>query len=357
MQKGISALDEQTVHTLSTNQVVVSLQVAVKELVENALDAGATRITVRLVENGLELIEVRDNGSGIDGENFDRIAMRHATSKIQAFDDLEKLNTFGFRGEALAALAAISTLKMTTKCQTDKIGTEIEFDQFGGVKSKTVKVQSTVGSAVQIVKLFHRIPVRRSVLIQNSKRELQKTLVTLMGYALTSDTRLVVQLQTGKVTKTSIQTKLNESLKSKISSVLGAEIALKLTEIDDKLEPSKTDIESFFNLAESASDSKYDEIRQKVDIFSFSGFVSRNDELGGGRTAPDRQFIFVNSRPVDVPFLTKVLNAEWRKCSSKRYPVIVLNINVDQSAVDVNLAPDKRTVLLQNQKHCQFRFK
>ena len=83
--------------------------------------------------------------------------------------------------------------------------------------------------------------------------------------------------------------------------------------------------------------------------------MSKNDEIGGGRAAPDRQFIFVNSRPVDAPFLTKILNSEWRKISSKKYPVIVLNINVDQSAVDVNLAPDKRTVLLQNQKHCQFR--
>ena len=109
---------------------------AVKELLENALDAGATKITVRLVDNGMELIEVKDNGSGIDSENFEKVAMRHATSKISKFDDLEKLDTFGFRGEALAALAAISTLKMTTKCGGDKIGTEIEFDQFGGVKAE-----------------------------------------------------------------------------------------------------------------------------------------------------------------------------------------------------------------------------
>ena len=86
---GICALGSDTVHNLQTNQVVVSLQVAVKELVENALDAGGTKITVRLVDNGTELIEVRDNGCGIAAENFEKIAMRHATSKLKSFDDLE----------------------------------------------------------------------------------------------------------------------------------------------------------------------------------------------------------------------------------------------------------------------------
>ena len=107
MSHQIEALDGATVHSLSTNQVVVSLQVAVKELVENSLDAGASKITVRIVENGTELIEVKDNGSGIDAENFEKVALRHATSKIAKFDDLESLNTFGFRGEALAALGTL----------------------------------------------------------------------------------------------------------------------------------------------------------------------------------------------------------------------------------------------------------
>jgi DNA mismatch repair protein PMS2 len=111
-----------------------------------------------LVENGTELIEVKDNGPGIDPENFEFVAMRHATSKIRKFDDLESLNTFGFRGEALAALAAISTLRISTKTKDEKIGSEIEFEPTGKVKTKKIKVQSNSGTTVQVrVKYFFEI--------------------------------------------------------------------------------------------------------------------------------------------------------------------------------------------------------
>ena len=117
--------------------------------------------------------------------------------------------------------AAISTLKMSTKCATDQMGTEIEFDEFGAVRTKNVKVMPQNGTTVQIHNLFHRIPVRRSVLKQNSKRELQKTLGILMAYALMSQSRIVVQTENGKSRKTALQTKGTETLKAKISSVLG----------------------------------------------------------------------------------------------------------------------------------------
>ncbi|CBY24580.1 unnamed protein product [Oikopleura dioica] len=328
MKRGISELDEKTVHSLSTNQVVVSLAVAVKELVENALDAKADKITVTLVDNGVELIEVKDNGSGISADNYDKIAMRHATSKLQEFDDLEAIGTFGFRGEALAALGAISTLKVFTKTADDEIGSALEFDQYGAITSHMIKAQSSNGTIIRVENLFHRIPVRRTVFKQNAKREAQRALATMMSYALIANARIVVTTKNGRSMKTEIQTRAGDSLKGKIASVLGGQIS-KEEVIEDHL--------------------------QKARIFKFNGFISKTDS--GGRTSPDRQFFFVNGRPIDAPFLSRIINQEWRKVTSKKYPVVVLNIEVDQSAVDINLAPDKRTVLLQNQKHCQFRFR
>ncbi len=354
MKRGISELDEKTVHSLSTNQVVVSLAVAVKELVENALDAKADKITVTLVDNGVELIEVKDNGSGISADNYDKIAMRHATSKLQEFDDLEAIGTFGFRGEALAALGAISTLKVFTKTADDEIGSALEFDQYGAITSHMIKAQSSNGTTIRVENLFHRIPVRRTVFKQNAKREAQRALATMMSYALIANARIVVTTKNGRSMKTEIQTRAGDSLKGKIASVLGGQISKGLVEIDDIFDAGATEVESFWNLSVPTEEVIEDHL-QKARIFKFNGFISKTDS--GGRTSPDRQFFFVNGRPIDAPFLSRIINQEWRKVTSKKYPVVVLNIEVDQSAVDINLAPDKRTVLLQNQKHCQFRFR
>ena len=142
--------------------------------------------------------------------------------------------------------------------------------------------------------------------------------------------RIIVQTENGKSRKTALQTKGTETLKAKISSVLGADISMRLTELsDENLEFTQEDIESFFHLPENSPDKKIDEIRTKTNQFKFSGFISKNEEaLSVGRASPDRQFFFINKRPVDVPFLSKILNSEWRRYSSKKYPVIVKVKNI-----------------------------
>ena len=108
----IKSLSEGTVHKIATNQVVVSLAIGVKELVENALDAGATQLQVRFGDLGVAYFEVSDNGSGIELAHYKEVVARHSTSKLSEFDDLDNIGTFGFRGEALAALAAISGMRI-----------------------------------------------------------------------------------------------------------------------------------------------------------------------------------------------------------------------------------------------------
>ena len=128
----IHAIDRSSVQKICSGQVVVDLATAVKEMVENSLDSGATAVEVRLKEMGAHCIEVSDNGSGIDPSNYSGIARKHFTSKLQAFEDIYSVSSFGFRGEALNALCELSEkFTVITKQEDQPVGTILEFDRNG----------------------------------------------------------------------------------------------------------------------------------------------------------------------------------------------------------------------------------
>ncbi|KAJ3812661.1 histidine kinase-like ATPase [Lentinula aff. lateritia] len=181
----IKAIEGSSVHRLTSGQVVIDLQTAVKELVENSLDAGATNIDVRFKNCGLKSIEVIDNGSGISEKDFDSIGRKHHTSKLSAFHDLMTLTSFGFRGEALSSLCALCESVTVTTATTDKapMGSILELDKRGEVKSRAKGVKQR-GTAVLLTSLFAPLPVRRKELERNIKREFSKALALLNAYAL-----------------------------------------------------------------------------------------------------------------------------------------------------------------------------
>jgi DNA mismatch repair protein PMS2 len=115
---------------------VLDLSTAVKELLENALDADATNVEIRLIKYGSVMVEVSDNGSGIDKKDFENLTAKHYTSKISKFEDLETVHSFGFRGEALSSLCALSTLSVVTKTKNDTIGTSLMYDHEGRITSQ-----------------------------------------------------------------------------------------------------------------------------------------------------------------------------------------------------------------------------
>lgn len=128
----VQALDQSSIHRLCSSQVVVDLATAVKELIENSLDAGATVIEVKLKEMGAESIEVSDNASGIDPKDYSGIALKHHTSKLERFEDLLTVSSFGFRGEALNALCELSgNFLVSTKRAVDPLGASLRFDRIG----------------------------------------------------------------------------------------------------------------------------------------------------------------------------------------------------------------------------------
>ena len=141
----IEALPTSTVHLIKSSQVITSLVSIVKELVENAIDAGATILTVRLENFGFDRIEVRDNGSGINEKNAAFVALPHHTSKIKNFSDLENLSSYGFRGEALASLCAVSDVTITSKVTAENIGHVFSYNQ-NGVLTNTKPISATKGN-------------------------------------------------------------------------------------------------------------------------------------------------------------------------------------------------------------------
>ena len=163
----INRVAARDVQRICSDQVIVDLQSALKELLENALDAGATKIEVRLKEHGTDLLEVADNGSGIAPENLDGVALRHHTSKLSEFDDLQKLRSFGFRGEALNSLAALATLTLSTRTAASPVGTALTFGSDGAVASRATAARE-VGTCVSVGELFKSFPVRRRELQRNA---------------------------------------------------------------------------------------------------------------------------------------------------------------------------------------------
>lgn len=166
----VCAIDANSVHRICSGQVVVDLATAVKELVENSLDAGSTQIEVRLREYGSEMIEVSDNGRGIAEGDFEGIARKHCTSKLREFSDLPDVTTFGFRGEALSSLCALAELSVVTRQEKDTSATRLSYDTNGDIAARNACARER-GTTVTVQRLFYALPVRFKQLRKNLKRE------------------------------------------------------------------------------------------------------------------------------------------------------------------------------------------
>ncbi|XP_063672016.1 putative postmeiotic segregation increased 2-like protein 2 [Pan troglodytes] len=167
--KAIKPIDRKSVHQICSGPVVLSLSTAVKELVENSLDAGATNIDLKLKDYGVDLIEVSDNGCGVEEENFEGLTLKHHTCKIQEFADLTEVETFGFQGEALSSLCALSDVTISTCHASAKVGTRLVFDHDGKIIQKTPYPHPR-GTTVSVKQLFSALPVRHKEFQRNIKK-------------------------------------------------------------------------------------------------------------------------------------------------------------------------------------------
>lgn len=340
----IKPIEGKSIHQIQSGQVIVDLSSVVKELVENSLDAGATSIEVRFRNNGLDAIEVQDNGTGIAPEDFESIALKHHTSKLSTYDDLGNLQTFGFRGEALSSLCALSDFHVVTARGVDgPKGTKLEFDVSGKLAGKSV-VASQKGTTISVENIFRNLPVRRKELDKNIKREYGKVLGLLHAYAcISTGIRFSVSNQVPKGKKVIVfSTKANPTTRENISNVYGAKTLLALLPLNLKLElqPALVGTQSVRNW-----NTRVEDPSREIQV---TGHISR-PVVGEGRQAPDRQMFFVNCRPCALPQVAKAINEVYKSYNVTQSPFIFANLRMNTNAYDVNVSPDKRTILLHDQ--------
>ncbi|CAM6083351.1 unnamed protein product [Calypogeia fissa] len=319
----IKPIDRAAVHRICSGQVVLDLATAVKELVENSLDAGATSIDIRLKDHGAELIEVADNGTGVSPDNYEGLTLKYHTSKISRFADLQSLSSFGFRGEALSSLCALAKLSIITRTKDEPVAVRLEYDHSGKITSQE-NVARAVGTTVSVAKLFSPLPVRFKEFRRenNLRREYGRLLSLLQAYALIAKgVRIICSHQVGKGARNVVvQTQGNTSLRDNLVTVFGTKTASCMEQLDLLVS----------------------------DTCSVEGFVSKPG-AGSGRPSGDRQFFYVNGRPVDLPKVSKLLNELYRSFNSLQFPMAVLNFILPTSAYDVNVTPDKRKLFLHSE--------
>ncbi|KAK9825372.1 hypothetical protein WJX81_005933 [Elliptochloris bilobata] len=321
----IKPIDRGSVHRICSGQVILDLGTAVKELVENSLDAGATNIEVRLKEYGSELIEVADNGCGIRPDNYQALTLKYHTSKLRCFTDLQELSTFGFRGEALSSLCALADVSVVTRTTDGAAGVRLTYDHAGKLMG-TAATARAPGTTVAVRELFKHLPVRFKEFRRNVKREYAKLLAVLQAYALiATSVRIICTNHVGRAARTTVvSTQGSPTLRENIVTVFGSRVA-------DGLEPL---------IVEGPSGA------------TISGYVSKAT-AGSSKSAGDRLFFFLNGRPIDLPKGSRVVTDTYRSLSSAATahcrPVAILDLQLPRHSYDINVTPDKRKTFLHHE--------
>ncbi|XP_035261656.1 mismatch repair endonuclease PMS2 isoform X2 [Anguilla anguilla] len=341
----IRPIDRHSVHQICSGQVVLTLATAVKELVENSIDAGATIVAcvilveIRLKEYGAEQVEVSDNGKGVDEANFEGLTLKHHTSKLSNFSDLIHVETFGFRGEALSSLCALSDLCVVTCHESAQVGTRLAFDHNGQLTQRSPHPRQQ-GTTVTLQQLFYTLPVRHKEFQRNIKKEYSKMVHVLQSYCIISTgVRITCTNQVGQGKRSVVLcTSGSHSMKDNIGAVFGPRQLQSVVPFR-QLPPTEA-VKEDYGLGG---------VGVPEDFFTISGFVSQGDH-GVGRSSTDRQFFYINNRPCDPSKVSKLVNEVYHMFNRHQYPFVALNITVASDCVDVNVTPDKRQIFLQEEK-------
>lgn len=303
----IHLLSHDTIDKIAAGEVVERPSSIVKELVENAIDAGATAITVEIKDGGISFIRVSDNGCGIEKTEIRKAFLRHATSKIQDASDLMRLHSLGFRGEALSSIAAVSSVEMITKTKEELTGVRILME--GPEETDFEEIGAPDGTTILVRNLFFNVPVRRKFLKQPATEG--GYIADLMEHLALANPQISFQFIQNRQLKFS--TAGNENLKQTIYKLYGKEMADSLIEID------KTG--------------------EGVHLTGYLGKPSAN------RSNRNFELYFLNGRFIKSKLVSGALEEGYKSyLMQHKYPFCVLMIDVEASRVDVNVHPSKMEV-------------
>ncbi len=308
----IQLLPDNIANQIAAGEVIQRPASAVKELLENAVDAGATDIRLLVSDAGKALIQVIDNGKGMSDTDARMAFERHATSKIRQIEDLFRIKTMGFRGEALASVAAVAQVEMKTRRAEDELGTYIEIEN-----SKVIKQEVCAcpfGTSISMKNLFFNVPARRNFLKSNAAelRHIMDEFIRVamafpeIFFSLTSNGQEIFHLEPG-------------TLKQRIVQILGNTYNAKLVSVGEK-----------------------------TDYMNIYGFVGKPETA---RKTRGDQYFFVNNRFIKSAYLNHAVNTAFDEMIPKdSFPGYVLFIDLDPSQVDINVHPTKQEIKFEDEK-------
>lgn len=308
----IHLLPDNIANQIAAGEVIQRPASAVKELLENAIDAGATEIKLMVNDAGKSLVQVIDNGNGMSETDARMAFERHATSKIQAIDDLFHIKTMGFRGEALASIAAVAQVEMKTRKGDDELGTFIEIEN--SVVTQQEPCSCEVGTSISMKNLFFNVPARRNFLKSNAaemRHIIDEFIRVAMAFpqiffSLTSNGQQVFHLEAANI-------------KQRIIQILGNSYQIKLVSV-----------------------------KEETDYMNVYGFVGKPE--AAKKTRGD-QYFFVNNRFIKSAYLNHAVTSAFDNLIAKdSFPAYVLFIDIDPSQVDINVHPTKQEIKFEDEK-------
>lgn len=306
-EHAVRLLDTNTANQIAAGEVVEKPASVVKELVENALDAGADKIEVTIFVGGTEYIRVTDNGCGMSEADAKMAVLRHATSKLTKAEDLLSLNTLGFRGEALPSIASVSNFTLLTRPESEEFATSVHID--GGENTEVTASGGSTGTTVIVENLFFNVPARRKFL---------KTVSTEGRYISELLTRLALS-------RPDVRFKLVNNDKEVLSTPGDGDLEHAIRALYGK------------NVAENLLEVSLNDPKVRV-----SGFIGKPTLLKGTR---QWQTFFVNGRCIGSKMLSKAMDHAYQSQIPKSgFPFAVINITVDTASVDVNVHPQKSEI-------------
>src|SRR3954465_14708393 len=308
----IQLLPDNIANQIAAGEVIQRPASAVKELLENAVDASATEIRLVVTDAGKNLVQVIDNGKGMSETDARMAFERHATSKISNIEDLFKIKTMGFRGEALASIAAVAQVELKTRKTDEELGTCIEIEN--SIVKRQEACAASAGTNICMKNLFFNVPARRNFLKSNAaemRHIIDEFIRVAMAFphiffSLTSNGQQVFHLEAG-------------SLKQRIIQLLGTSYNAKLVNVSEN-----------------------------TDYMNITGFVGKPETAK--KTRGD-QYFFVNNRFIKSAYLNHaVMNAYQQMIAADSFPMYVLFIDLDPAVVDVNVHPTKQEIKFEDEK-------